>query len=190
MEGKGISYPIKTNFASLQVLRDNFLPVWFSAKGSQPFICSPLGSSWTCIQCTLFLPAELTQLSPIFSAGLFPFVKHFNRIRKFWKREAKSSPYPLCSYMLEAATATSLMFPANLIWKSTSTQHTQDHRISEHPKIEGTHKDHQVQLQAPHSTNQNSNPISESSVQTLPELWQPDAITTALGNLSQCLTTL
>jgi len=55
--------------------------------------------------------------------------------------------------------------------------------IKEYPQLEGTHKDHWVQLLAPHSTTQNSNPMSESGVQTLLELQQLEAIPTALGSL-------
>ena len=52
-----------------------------------------------------------------------------------------------------------------------------------YPNLEGTPKDHGVQLLAPHSTTQNSNYISESTVQMLFELQQISATTTALGSL-------
>ena len=39
-----------------------------------------------------------------------------------------------------------------------------------------------MQLLAPHSTTQNPNPMSESAVQTPPELWQLSALPTALGS--------
>ena len=35
-------------------------------------------------------------------------------------------------------------------------------QIIEHPELEGTHKDHQVQSQVPHSTTQNPNSVSET----------------------------
>ena len=41
-------------------------------------------------------------------------------------------------------------------------------RITEHPKLEGTHKDHQVQVPAPFSTTQNPNPMSESKCPNAP----------------------
>ena len=56
-------------------------------------------------------------------------------------------------------------------------------RITDHPELERTHEDHQVQLLVPHSTNQNSEPVSESTVQMLLELWQLGAMSTALGSL-------
>lgn len=56
-------------------------------------------------------------------------------------------------------------------------------------KLEGTHKGHWVQLQAPHSTTQKSHQISESIVQMLLELWQLCAMTASLGTLFQCLAT-
>jgi len=48
----------------------------------------------------------------------------------------------------------------------------EDHRITEYPRLERTHKDFQVQPLAPHSTTQNPNPVSENVVQTLLELQQ------------------
>lgn len=45
-------------------------------------------------------------------------------------------------------------------------------RIIEYPKSEWTHKDHWLQVLAPHRTIQNSNQMSESVVQTLLELQQ------------------
>jgi len=45
------------------------------------------------------------------------------------------------------------------------------HKIIEHPKLEGTYKDYWAQLLAPPRTTQKSDPISESTVQTLLELW-------------------
>ena len=62
-----------------------------------------------------------------------------------------------------------------------------NHQIAEYPKLEGTHKDHQVQLLAPHKTTQKSGHKSGSLVQTLLELWQLGAVTTALPSLFQCL---
>ena len=46
-----------------------------------------------------------------------------------------------------------------------------DHRIVEYPELEGAHKDHVLQLLAPHRTTRNSYHISESVVQMLLELW-------------------
>ena len=43
-------------------------------------------------------------------------------------------------------------------------------RIIEYPELEGTHKDHQVQLLASQRTTQNSNTMSESTVLILLEL--------------------
>jgi len=57
------------------------------------------------------------------------------------------------------------------------------HKIIEYPKWEGAYKDDQVQLLAPHSTAQNSNPMSESGVQMLLELQQLGVLPTAMGNL-------
>lgn len=44
-----------------------------------------------------------------------------------------------------------------------------NHRITD-LDLEGTHQNHLLQLLAPHITIQNSNPTSESVVQTLPEI--------------------
>lgn len=48
----------------------------------------------------------------------------------------------------------------------------QNHRTIEYPKLEGNHIDHGVQLLPPHRTTQKSGRMSESIVQTLPELQQ------------------
>ena len=61
-------------------------------------------------------------------------------------------------------------------------------RIIEYPKLEETHKDHGVQLLAPHRTTPKSD-ICQSVVQMLLELCQLGAMTTALGCLFQGLTT-
>lgn len=45
-------------------------------------------------------------------------------------------------------------------------------KIMQYSELEGIHKDHPVQLPAPHSTTQVSNPMSESTVQMLLELRQ------------------
>ena len=45
-------------------------------------------------------------------------------------------------------------------------------RITEYPELEGTRKDHRVQLLAPQRTTQKSNPMPERTVQTLLELQQ------------------
>ena len=60
------------------------------------------------------------------------------------------------------------------------------YRIIEFPEVEETHKDHQVQLSAPHYTTQNPNPMSERFVQTPLELWQLGAMPTALGKPVPC----
>jgi len=58
------------------------------------------------------------------------------------------------------------------------------HRIIEYSELEGTHKDHQVQLPAPLSRpTSNPNPMSESIVQMLLELQQLEAMPIALGSL-------
>lgn len=41
------------------------------------------------------------------------------------------------------------------------------HRIIEYLELEGTHKDHRAGVLAPHRTTQDSNPVSETDVQTL-----------------------
>ena len=51
---------------------------------------------------------------------------------------------------------------------------------SEYLGLEGSHKDHRVQLLAPHSVIPNPNPMSESAVLMLIELRQPGAVPTAL----------
>ena len=66
----------------------------------------------------------------------------------------------------------------------------QDHRLTEQPELEGTHKGHRVQLLAPHSTTGKLSHLLETIVQTLLELRQLGAVTTALVSLSQCPTTL
>ena len=59
------------------------------------------------------------------------------------------------------------------------------HRIIGYPELEGTYKDHRVQLLDPYTTTRNSNPVSESGVQTLFAPWQLRAVPTALGSLFQ-----
>jgi len=49
---------------------------------------------------------------------------------------------------------------------------SQNHRIIEYPELDGTLKDHWIQLLALHTTTQKSDHISSSFVQTLLELWQ------------------
>ena len=53
----------------------------------------------------------------------------------------------------------------------------------EYPELEGTHRDHWVQLLALHRTTQNSNPMPESGIQMLLEFWQLGTVPTALGSL-------
>ena len=57
-----------------------------------------------------------------------------------------------------------------------------NHGIIEYPELGGTHKDHQVQLLAPHRTTQKSDHMSESIVWMVFELRQLCAMTTALGS--------
>ena len=52
-----------------------------------------------------------------------------------------------------------------------------------YPELEGTYKDHRVQLLDPYTTTRNSNPVSENGVQTLFAPWQLRAVPTALGSL-------
>lgn len=59
----------------------------------------------------------------------------------------------------------------------------------EYPTLEGTYKDHWVQFLGPQRTNQKSDHVTESTVQTFPELWELAAMVTALGSLFLCLTT-
>ena len=56
----------------------------------------------------------------------------------------------------------------------------------EYTKLEETHKDHRVQLLAPHGNTQNSNPMSDSIVQMLLKLWQPGYECCIVGILFQC----
>jgi len=63
---------------------------------------------------------------------------------------------------------------------SRSNYQKVNHRITEHPELERIHKDHWAQLLVPHRTAQNSNPMSESIVQMLSELWHLMAMTAAL----------
>ena len=58
-----------------------------------------------------------------------------------------------------------------------------NHKITEYPELEGTHKDHWAQPLAPHRTTQNPNLTSECDVSMLPELWQLRSMPTALGSL-------
>lgn len=57
------------------------------------------------------------------------------------------------------------------------------HRIIGYSKLEGTCKHHQVQTTAPYKTTQNSNSMSENTVQMYTELQQLRAVITALMNL-------
>jgi len=63
------------------------------------------------------------------------------------------------------------------------------HWLMEYPTLEGTYKDHWVQFLGPQRTNQKSDHVTESTVQTFPELWELAAMVTALGSLFLCLTT-
>jgi len=63
-------------------------------------------------------------------------------------------------------------------------------RIKLKPELEGTPRDHQVQLLAARRTFQNSNPTSERLVQKLLEHCQLGAMITAMGSLFWFLTTL
>lgn len=65
-----------------------------------------------------------------------------------------------------------------------------NHRIIEHPKLTETHEDCWVQHPAPHRISQNSNPMSESTVQMFLGFWQLGDMTSALESLFQGLTTL
>lgn len=56
------------------------------------------------------------------------------------------------------------------------------HSIIKYPELEETHKDHQIQDLAPQRTTQNSNHMSESTVQMLLDFWQFSTVTAALGN--------
>lgn len=60
---------------------------------------------------------------------------------------------------------------------------SQHDRTIEQPEFEGTHQVYRVTLPAPHSTIQNSNPVSESVVQMLLKLQQIEAVPTAPGSL-------
>jgi len=85
-----------------------------------------------------------------------------------------------------------LVFEAKPSWESgtaSSSQlfcnccHNFLYTIVQYHELKGTHSDHWVQLPAPHSTTQKSDHITETVVQTLLELWQLSAVTTALGSL-------
>lgn len=56
------------------------------------------------------------------------------------------------------------------------------HSIIKYPELEDTNKGHQIQDLAPQRTTQNSNHMSESTVQMLLDFWQLCTVTTALGN--------
>lgn len=64
------------------------------------------------------------------------------------------------------------------------------HRTTERTELEGTHRDHQVQILTPHRITKNWKPMSECGVQTLPELQQLGTLPTVLRSLFQGLTTL
>ena len=57
-----------------------------------------------------------------------------------------------------------------------------NHRATEYPELQGTLKDHQIQLPSTRRTTQNSNPTSESDIQMLLELRQLGAVPSALGS--------
>lgn len=59
-----------------------------------------------------------------------------------------------------------------------------------HPELEGTCKDQWVQLLAPHRTVQKSVHMSESVIQSLPELWPVGCHDHCPGQPAQCLTVL
>lgn len=65
-----------------------------------------------------------------------------------------------------------------------------NHRIIEHPELEGIHKDQQIQLPAPDGTTQKSDCMTEGIVQTLLELQQLGAVTTPLGVHSDAVNSL
>lgn len=57
------------------------------------------------------------------------------------------------------------------------------HRIIGYPKLEGNCKHHRVETMAPYRTTQNSNSMSENTVQIYPELQQLRVVITALRSL-------
>ena len=68
--------------------------------------------------------------------------------------------------------------------------HTTNHRNLEYPEFERSHEAHQFQIRAPHRITKKSNLVSESIIEILLEIQQLEAVTTALGSLLQCPTTL
>lgn len=61
-----------------------------------------------------------------------------------------------------------------------------NHKILEHLKLEGTHKNHRIQLLAPQSTVQISGYISESPVQMFTELWNAECLEHCPGEPVPC----
>lgn len=60
----------------------------------------------------------------------------------------------------------------------------ENHRIIKYPKLNGTHKVHQVQLLAPHGTTQKLDHMPESGVQILLELWPLESCPLPWGTCS------
>ena len=74
------------------------------------------------------------------------------------------------------------LFSCLHLWKCEARAFLYSRRVIEYPELEGTHKDHRVQLLALHRTTQKPDCMSESTVETLLELWHLGAMPTALGS--------
>ena len=74
------------------------------------------------------------------------------------------------------------LFSCLHLWKCEARVFLYSRRVMEYPELEGTmiHKDHRVQLLALHRTTQKPDCMSESTVETLLELWHLGAMPTAL----------
>jgi len=69
------------------------------------------------------------------------------------------------------------------LWKNKQKNKNKNlnHRATEYPQLEETHRVHWVQHLAPSNTTQKSDHITESTAQTFLEIQQPGARSTALG---------
>ena len=108
-------------------------------------------------------------------------------IWKKWQYRTSSLKVSFCSFM--PILSNKVLQYSNLNLEDCVTSLVQGITGRFYRITEGTYKDHRVQPLPSHSNSQHPNPVSESSVQMLPELRQLRAMPTALDSLchAHCL---
>ena len=97
----------------------------------------------------------LTRPSGLRAPALFPPALPYHVTK--WRSQEESELWQ--SHTLISDTPAPLDMPCSISPASNlAVLVTSSHRITEYPEMKGTHKDHQVQLLAPHRTTQKSRP--------------------------------